>query len=249
MSETNENKNRPAIPAFVREDLARLEIALDDAMLVKLARFLDLLLDANTRMNLTAIKERDAAWSRMIIDSLTLLPGLENVPASAKVIDIGSGGGLPGIPLAIVRPDLHVTLLDATGKKVAFHNEVIKTLGLENCRSIQDRAETLGQSKEHRGQYDIAMSRAIGKIAEVLEYSLPLARVEGRVLAMKGPAIEQELAVASDALAVLGAGDLQVFDAYPESFGNNLVILSVVKDRVTPEEYPRLPGVPKQNPL
>ena len=239
----------PIIPQFVRDDLARLEISVEEPVLRRLAQFLDMLLDANKRMNLTAIRDRDAAWSRMIVDSLTLLPGLENVPAGSRLIDIGTGGGLPGIPLAIARPDLNVTLLDATGKKVAFHNTVIEALGLENCRSIQSRAETLGHDKEHRAKYDIATSRAIGKIPEVLEYSLPLLKVNGRMLAMKGPTVEEELAAPSEALTVLGAGDLFIFEAYPESFKNQLVVVSVLKDRVTPKEYPRLPGIPKQNPL
>ncbi|QDU33955.1 Ribosomal RNA small subunit methyltransferase G [Poriferisphaera corsica] len=244
MTESSSN-----IPQFVRDDLARLEISIDESELTQLAQFLDMLLDANTRMNLTAIRDRDAAWSRMIIDSLTLLPGLENVEAGSRVIDIGSGGGLPGIPLAIARPDLNITLLDATGKKVDFHNQAITTLELNNCQSIQNRAETLGQEKQHRAQYDLAVSRAIGKISEVLEYSFPLLKVGGRMLAMKGPAVEQELAVASDALSILGAGELFIFDAYPESFDNNLVVVSVLKESPTPKDYPRLPGIPKQCPL
>ena len=249
MSDSNAQASSPLVPQFVREDLLRLEIEVGEDVLERLGRFLDLLLDANTRMNLTAIRDRDAAWSRMIIDSLTLLPGLENVAAKSKLIDIGTGGGLPGIPLAIARPDLHVTLLDATGKKVDFHRHVIETLGLNNCESIQSRAEVLGHDKKHRGKYDIATSRAIGKIPEVLEYSLPMLKVGGRMLAMKGPSVEEELAKPSEALSVLGAGDLFVFDAYPESFENNLVVVCVEKDRVTPKDYPRLPGIPKQNPL
>ncbi|QQE11983.1 16S rRNA (guanine(527)-N(7))-methyltransferase RsmG [Planctomycetota bacterium] len=242
-------ESNPTIPQFVRDDLSRLEIAVDEPTLLKLAHFLDLLLEANTRMNLTAIRDRDAAWSRMIIDSLTLLPGFDNVEAGSRIIDIGSGGGLPGIPLAIARPDLNFTLLDATGKKVAFHKTVIETLELKNCQSIQSRAETIGHDKDHRAKYDIATSRAIGKIPEVLEYSLPLLQVGGRMLAMKGPSVEQELAAPSEALTILGAGDLFIFEAYPETFDNNLVVVSVIKDRPTPKEYPRLPGLPKQSPL
>lgn len=238
-----------SIPDFVGDDLQALGFEVPDATLDQLEVFLDRLLEANTRMNLTAVRQRDAAWKRLIVDSLTVLPGLDDLEPGAKVIDIGSGGGLPGIPLAIARPDLVVTLLESTGKKVAFHREAIDAMGLSQVHTIQERAEVLGQDPSHRQQYDAAVSRAVGPMAEVLEYSLPLVRVGGRMLAMKGPKAGQELDAASDALATLGAGDLQVFDAYPESFDNDLVIVSVLKDRPTPRTYPRSAGIPHRCPL
>jgi 16S rRNA (guanine527-N7)-methyltransferase len=237
------------VPEFVMRELEALGVALAPASLERLGEFLSLLLEANTRVNLTAVREPEAAWRRLIIDSLTLLPWLEQFEAGAGLIDIGSGGGLPGIPIAIARPDLKVTLLEATGKKVRFHESAIDRLGLTRVRSFQQRAETLGQDRAHRQQYDVAVSRAIGPMSEVLEYSLPLVKVDGLVLAMKGPKVEQELAGAGDALAKLGAGELQVFDAYPPSFDNDLVVVAVGKQSATPGAYPRLPGVPRKEPL
>ncbi|MFA9477854.1 16S rRNA (guanine(527)-N(7))-methyltransferase RsmG [Phycisphaerales bacterium AB-hyl4] len=239
----------PAIPAFVTDELSQLGVTLDPSQLDTLARYLDRLLDTTQRINLTAVREPDAAWRRLIIDSLSLVPGFEPVAEDATIIDIGTGGGLPGIPLAIARPDLRVTLLEATGKKVRFLNECIEALGLTNTRAIQQRAELLGQDPAHRQQYDIAVSRAVGPMTEVLEYSLPLVKVGGRVLAMKGPKLEQELAAAGDALGILGAGDMEVFEAYPPNFKQDLVIASIIKDRATPGMYPRRPGVPKHEPL
>jgi 16S rRNA (guanine527-N7)-methyltransferase len=237
------------VPQSVRDDLARLDIALPDAALAQLAAYLDLLLDANTRMNLTAIKERDEAWRRHVIDSLTLLPGFEHVQPGAKVIDVGSGGGLPGVPLAIALPDNQFTLLEATGKKARFLEETARALNLNNVRVVNDRAETVGQNRAHREQYDVAVCRAIGPMRELLEYTLPLVKLGGRVLAMKGPKAEQELEEAADAMATLGAGDVKVFDAYPEGFGVNTVIVSLIKERPTPRQFPRLPGVPRHEPL
>ncbi len=237
------------IPDFVHADLEALGFDAPDQTLDRLAAFLGLLLDANARMNLTAVREPDAAWRRLIIDSLTVLPGLDHLGEAGRVIDIGSGGGLPGVPLAIARPDLGVTLLESTGKKTAFHREAIAALGLTNVTSVQERAETLGQDPTHRQRYDAAVSRAVGAMPEVLEYSLPLVKVGGRVLAMKGPKAAEELERSGDALALLGAGDLQVFDAYPESFDNELVIVSIIKDRPTPKAYPRAPGTPHRCPL
>ncbi|XAL99552.1 16S rRNA (guanine(527)-N(7))-methyltransferase RsmG [Phycisphaeraceae bacterium D3-23] len=241
------------IPDFVHDDLAALEIDLPADQLARLADYLARILDANTRMNLTAIKEPDAAWRRLIVDSLSVLPGIDALSSATgtavKVVDIGSGAGLPGMPIAIARPDVFITMLETTGKKADFIRGCIEALGLSNAEVLQARAETAGQDIAHRGVYDAAVSRAVGAMSLVLEYSLPLVREEGRVLAMKGPRFEQELDDAGDALEKLGAGELAVIDAYPESFNNDLVIVSIIKERPTPKAYPRLPGLPKKQPL
>lgn len=237
------------VPEFIPTDLERLGLSICDDMLNTLARYLDLLLDTNQRMNLTAIKDEETAWRRLITDSLTLLPGLEMLEPGALVIDVGTGGGVPGMPLAIARPDLSFTLLDATGKKVAFLQSCVQALGLSNVRAIQGRAEVLGHEPDHRQRYDVATVRAVGKVAEIAEYCLPLVKLGGRMLAMKGAAAEAELADAGDALAVLGAGDLALIDAYPDGFDSELVVISIIKERQTPKAYPRDPGVPKKTPL
>lgn len=238
-----------SVPPFVAEELKRLEIELDDARLAKLARYLDLLLEVNEHFNLTAIRERDAAWRRHIIDSLTALPGLEGMHGGTTLIDVGSGGGLPGVPLAIARPDLKVTLLEATGKKAKFLQRCADELPLPNARVVNDRAENVGQDRAHRQQYDVVVCRAIGPMREILEYTMPLLRVGGLLLAMKGPKAEQELHEAADAMDILGAGDLQVFEAFPEGSDQNTVVVSIVKERATPALYPRKPGIPRQTPL
>jgi 16S rRNA (guanine527-N7)-methyltransferase len=237
------------IPAFVRDDLARLGIALPDEALPTLAKYLALLLGANEQFNLTAIREPEAAWRRHVIDSLTILPGLDQLPAGASVIDVGSGGGLPGIPLAVARPDLTVTLLESTGKKATFLRRCVAETPLPNVKVVQERAEIAGQDRAHRQAYSAVVCRAIGPMREVLEYTLPLAKLGGVVLAMKGPKAEAELDEAADALDTLGAGEIQVFDAYPEGFDQNTVGVSVTKERPTPKAYPRRPGVPRQSPL
>lgn len=237
------------IPEFVREDIGRLGLEFPDVLLVKLAAFLDHLLESNRRFNLTGIKDRDEAWRRHIIDSMTLLPWLDELEDGAAVIDVGSGGGLPGVVIAIARPDLAVTLLESTAKKAKFLETCVDVVGVSNMSIINARAETAGQDVNFREQFDVATCRALGPMNELLEYTLPFVKLGGRLLAMKGPSVENELRDAGDALATLGGGELEVFDAYPEGFDFNTVIVSVNKERPTPDDYPRLPGVPRQSPL
>lgn len=239
----------PTVPDAVLQDLASLHLEVPEGELALLARYLDLLLEVNQRFNLTAIRDRDTAWRRHIVDSLTLLPVLAEVPAGASVVDVGSGGGLPGLPIAITRPDLWLTLVEATGKKARFLEQCARDLGLAHVKVVADRAETVGQSREHRQQYDVALCRAVGPMAELLEYTLPLVKVGGQLLAMKGPSVEGELEQASDAMDLLGAGELAIVPAYPESFNLDTVIVRIVKERPTPRTYPRLPGLPRQHPL
>ena len=237
------------IPQFVHDDLAKLGIELPEELLTQLAAYLDLLLEVNKRTNLTAIRERDAAWRRLIIDSLTVLPGLDNLDEGATVIDVGSGGGMPGIPIAIARPDLKVTLLEATGKKAKFLQQAVDTLGLRNVNVLNERAEIVGQSPKHRQHYDAAVNRAVGRMTEVLEYCMPLLRVGGQMLTMKGKQVEDELDAAGDALTLLGAGEINIFDAYPEGFDLELVVVVITKAHPTPDDYPRRPGLPRHEPL
>lgn len=242
------------IPDFVASDIQALGLTLSGAQINLLARYLDLLLAKNEVMNLTAIKDRDLAWRRLILDSLTILPKvLEPLPdgrLAQTLMDVGTGGGMPGIPIAIACPDLKVTLLDATGKKVAFHKEVIAALELKNCKSIQGRAELVGLDKaNHRAKYDIVTNRAVGPMPQMLEYCIPLTKLGGRMLSMKGPKVVEELEDASDALQILGTADLDITPAWPEEYGNDLVIVSVIKAEPTKNAYPREGALIKHSPL
>ena len=234
-------------PEFVREALAALELEQSEEVLGRLGAYLGMLLEVNQRMNLTAVRDEDAAWIRLIVDSLTALPGMPE--AGGRVLDVGTGGGLPGLPLAIARPDLAITLLETTGKKCDFLREVVAALELANVTVLQGRAENLGRDQAHRAGYDVVISRAVGAMRVLLEFTMPFAKTGGVVLAMKGPRIEQELSESGDALALLGAGEVDIYEAYPEGFENDLVIVRIEKTHDTPKEYPREPGIPKKQPL
>ena len=234
--------NRPPPDEFLKAAEA-MGIEFDAADLQRLARYLELLLEANQRFNLTAITDPAQAWVRHILDSLTLVPLI--AAAEARIIlDVGSGGGLPGIPLAIVLPQVRFTLLEATGKKARFLQEAIATLGLSNAAVVNDRAEIVGQDHQHhREQYDIVMARAVGRLPVLLELTVPFAKVGGLVLAMKGEQAGSEIADAKQALHLLHA---HVIDRRPTGTG---VIVVIEKQRKTPRIYPRAPGDPKRVPL
>jgi 16S rRNA (guanine527-N7)-methyltransferase len=182
---------------------------------------------------------------RHIFDSLTLVPILlSTIDTAPRIIDVGSGGGLPGIPLAICLPEARVTLLETTGKKARFLDEAVRELGLENVDVVQERAEIAGHDRDrHREQYDAVIARAVGPLRTLLEITVPFAKSEGIVLAVKGAKAEEEIADAKQALHALHA---RVVEVVPTPTGRIVVI---EKLRKTPRIYPRRAGEPKRAPL
>ena len=207
-------------------------------------RYRDELLDWNQRINLTAVREPSAVDELHFADSLACL--LEPLPAGALVLDVGAGAGLPGLPLKIARPDLRLTLLEATGKKARFLEHVVSVLGLEGVTVVNERAETYAAAA--REAFDVIVARALAALPTLLELTLPFCRLGGAVLAMKkGAALGEEVASAGRALQVLG-GELAPEHTY-DLAGEQRAIVVVRKVRPTPPQYPRRPGVPAKNPL
>lgn len=190
-----------ATPLAAPEDfvarLAELGVTLSSAQVEGLGAYLARLLAMNEHMNLTRITDPAEAWTRHVLDSLTLLPHMKD--AGGRLIDVGSGGGVPGIPLAIARPDLAVTLLDATEKKVAFLSAVAASLALSNVKAIAGRAEKLA-AKELKGGFDVVTARAVARLVELIPWTVPFARRGGRILLIKGERAEEELAEAGSVL-------------------------------------------------
>ena len=220
-----------------------LGVELDAGDLDRFERYLDLLFEANGRFNLTAVRDPDEAWRRHIFDSLTLMPWLSSLDADERVADVGSGGGAPGLPLAIAMPKLAFTLIESTGKKADYLRQTASALNLDNVTIVNERAETAARTPALRERFSIVQARALGPMRVALELTVPLATVGGLTLFIKGAKAEEEIKLAAGALRALHA---QAVDVTPTPTGR---IVAVQKQRSTPKEYPRRPGEPKRAPL
>ena len=205
-----------------------------------------ILIEWNEKINLTAITEPNEIIKKHFIDSLTILPYINE---NNKVIDIGTGAGFPGIPIKIANSNSEITLLDSLNKRLIFIEEVIKVLELKNIGTIHGRAEDFGKDKKYREQYDIATSRAVAPLNVLSEYLLPFVKVGGCCLCMKGSNIEEEISQSKKSIEILG-GKIEKVDKFylPESdIIRNIIIIKKLKN--TPNQYPRKAGVPSKNPI
>ncbi len=208
-----------------------------------LATYVQRLLEVNRRMNLTAVREEEGVWTRHIFDSLLLIPRLK-ADAGQRALDLGSGGGFPGLVLAIMRPDMEWTLVDSVGKKTRFLQETADELGLQNVRSSSERAEVLGQHPAYREHFHVVTARAVARLNILLEFTVPLLRKGGHLLAMKGEKAPEEIREARRAVEVL-----RVKLLHQELQPGGGYLLDYKKMAETPRNYPRAVGVPGQKPL
>ena len=227
--------------------LERLGVAADGVALDRLARYHALLTEWNARIDLTAVLEPEEMVDRHYLDSAAPL-ALGLIPQGARVIDVGTGAGLPGIPLCILRPDLRVTLLDAQRKRVTFLQAAIEALDLP-AQAVHMRAEDAARDEARREAYDVAVSRAVAATPTLLELTLPFVRVGGRAIAWKGPGLQAELEQARRAAHLLGGALEGVLDAPVPGRDWQHVLLVCAKRQKTARQYPRRAGLPGKNPL
>lgn len=209
------------------------------------------LVDWNERVNLTAITDYEEVQAKHFLDSLTLAPVLKQ-PADGvglRVVDIGTGAGLPGIPLKILLPGIELVLIEATAKKADFLHHLVSKLGLDNVEIVVGRAETVAHEAKYREKFDLVVSRAVASLPALAELTLPFCNVGGVFIAQKKGDIELEVSQASRAISLLGGNLREVKRVELEEFADERWLVVIDKVKPTPEKYPRRPGMPKKRPL
>jgi len=231
---------------FARE-ASRLGVVPNDRQREHLAVYFELLRDYNQRFNLTAIVEEAEVWRKHFLDSLSALTVLPRVAAG---IDVGSGAGFPGLPLAIMCEELHFVLLDSLQKRVLFLREVAKRLGLEaRVTCLHGRAEDVAHKPEYRERFDFAICRAVARMVVLCELALPLVREGGVFVAMKGPRAPEEIEEAQNAVRLLGGGQVEAIPWLLPGALEKRYLLRVPKVDRTPAHFPRQAGTPEKKPL
>lgn len=229
------------------QGLRGLSLTLSHEAVTKFERYYQLLLEWNEITNLTAITDPEGVVLKHFIDSLTCLPYLE--PGPLRTADIGTGPGLPGIPLKLARPEMELTLVESNNKKVKFLEAAIQELKLEKTQVLWKRAEEVGQDKSKRESFDLVTSRALAPLPVILEYGLPLLKKGGRLLAMKSQKSDPEISDSQKALQILGGEIEGVHDFELPILKEPRRIILVKKTAATPLKYPRQPGIPGKKPL
>jgi 16S rRNA (guanine527-N7)-methyltransferase len=237
---------RRALELLLAADAPHLVSRLPPGFADRAERYVGLLLDANRRTNLTRLVEPDAVARLHLLDALSALPVLD-VLGPGSALDLGSGGGVPGMVLALARPAVEWTLVESVGKKADALRSFADALGLANVSVIAERAEDLGRGAG-RGGSDVVTARACASLPVLVEYGLPLLRVGGTLLAWKGPIGPEELAGGAAASRALGGGPPAVRSSGVPSLGDHSFVL-VAKEGPTPDRFPRQPGVPARRPL
>lgn len=206
-----------------------------------------LLIETNKTLNLTAITDPHEVAVKHMVDSLTALSSV--FKEGAKILDLSTGAGFPGIPLAIWRPDLQITLFDSLQKRLKFLQSVITHLGLKSVTTLHGRAEDLAHEPEHREAYDIVTSRAVARLPILLEWALPYVKLGGSVVALKGAIYEEEINSAGFALQTLGGTIEKVNTVTLPTLEDKRAVIYIKKVKYTPKKYPRKPKEIKTKPL
>ncbi len=225
-----------------------LEIQYDQTTLAKFETYMQLVLEWNEKVNLTSITDEREFVIKHFVDSLMCVSH-KSLSSASKIIDIGTGAGFPGIPLALIYPDKKFMLMDSVNKKLIIVKEIMGKLNIRNATVVHGRAEDLGHQKQHREQYDICVSRAVAKLQVLSEYCLPFVKPGGYFIAYKGSEVEQEITDSQKAIDVLGGEieEIAPFKIDDLKMGHNLIYIR--KNAETPQKYPRKPGTPQKEPI
>ena len=237
-------ENSSNLAAILEEQGIRIDENAADSLL----RYYEMIVEKNKVMNLTRITEFEDAVRKHFADSLAIenASGLD-LNQNLSVLDLGTGAGFPGIPLALAFPKLKVTMIDTVGKKIQFVNEVINALNIENAVALHARAEEMAFDKKHREQYDLCVSRAVANLSTLSEYCLPFIKTGGYFIAYKAGDSGQEIDAAANAIKILGGSDVETIKY--SLYDMERVFVKIKKGKHTPCNYPRKAGTPAKNPI
>lgn len=230
---------------YIIKQFKEFGIELNEIQADQFNKYYELLIDWNSRMNLTAITEYEDVITKHFIDSASIVKVCDITNQS--IIDIGTGAGFPGIPIKILFPDTTVTLLDSLQKRVGFLNEVIKELGLTNIKAVHGRAEDFGRNREYREQYDVCVSRAVANLSTLSEFCIPFVKVGGFFISYKSEKAADEINESGDAIPKLGGSISNILRF--EMGENSRTLIVIAKSNSTSEFFPRKAGVPLKKPL
>ena len=233
---------------LLKSEADKLGVELNSTALENFDKLAEMLVDWNSRINLTAITDPTEIVYKHFADSLTALAAVD-VPQGASFIDVGTGGGFPGLPVLVARPDLHGVLLDSTKKKLMYVDYCLNKLNLnENGRTLHMRAEEAGIKVQLRNRFDFSFSRAVANLRELSEYCLPLTKVGGTFVALKGTKAQEEIAEAKEAIKILGGEIQEVKQFFLGDMGVRYLVI-IKKVSPTPPKYPRASAKIAKEPL
>ncbi|MEH7345845.1 16S rRNA (guanine(527)-N(7))-methyltransferase RsmG [Bacillus sp. JJ1532] len=230
------------------EALAAKGISLSPQQLDQYEKYFTLLVEWNEKMNLTAITDKPEVYLKHFYDSISAAFYFD-FTKPLHICDVGAGAGFPSLPIKIAFPELRVTIVDSLNKRIGFLEHLTKELSLKDVQLIHDRAETFGQKKEHRESYDVVTARAVARLSVLSELCMPLVKVGGTFIAMKGASAEEELEVGKKAISILGGKLHQSFSFTLPQEDSERNLLIIHKEKATPKKYPRKPGTPNKTPI
>lgn len=233
---------------FIQDVQTLTGLHLNNRQVQMFKRFEDELIEWNSRMNLTAIRDAESIRMKHFLDSLTCVLAFRNTPPT-RIIDVGTGAGFPGIPLKIAHPAVQLTLVESVGKKAEFCKHIVDILGLTQVEVVNCRAEEIGQMAQHRQRYDWAVARAVAGLPVLVEFLLPLVKVGGHALAQKGETGPAEAHQANHPLQLLGGSIQQLIPVMIPGVTEDRYLVIMNKQAATPPQYPRRVGVPAKKPL